>query len=96
MLFRSIQYIRSGGNFAACFRFNEIFAIVRENFVDILLVGLAAMAITLVLQTIGSLLSFTICAPFIFSFGGAIWVLCANGHLYGQIASRSKKAMGYV
>ncbi len=92
----NIQYIRSGGNFAACFRFGEIFAIVRENFVDILLVGLAAIGISLVLQTLGSILAFTICAPFILSFGGSIWVMFANGHLYGQIANKSKTLAGYV
>ena len=92
----SIQYIRSGGQLSACFQFGEIFAIVRENFVDILLVGLAAIGVTLVLQTLGTILSFTICAPFILSFGGTIWVMFANGHLYGQIAAKSGKLAGFA
>jgi hypothetical protein len=93
----NIQYIRTGGNFAACFRFGEVFGIVRANFVDILLVGLVAMGVTFVAQTIGSILAFTICGPFILNIGGLVWVLYANGYLYGQIAAKSDKfATGYA
>lgn len=83
-----IQYVRTG-EFGALFRVGEVFGIVRENVTDILMTFVATFVALIIIQAIGGVLFFTICGPFIIALVGRFWVMMANGHLYGQIASKS-------
>ena len=80
-----IQYVRKG-ELGAIFRFGEVLAIVRDNLSDILLILLAVIAANLVIQLVSTVLSITICGPFIISIVGALWLMLAQAHMYGQIA----------
>ena len=82
-----IQYVRTR-ELAALFRFGEVFAIVRENVSDIVLTVLAIIAANIVIQLVGGILSFTVCGPFIIGAVGALWLMLAQAHMYGQIARR--------
>lgn len=84
-----IQYIRTN-EFGSLFRIGEVFGIVRDNIADILLAMVAAIGANLVLQTVASLLSWTICIPLVLWFAGPVWINISIGHLYGQIAAKNK------
>jgi hypothetical protein len=86
-----IQYIRTN-EFAAMFRFSEVFAIVRENIADILLAIVASFGANLAVSAVSSFLSWTICIPFVLGFAAPIWINISLGHLYGQIAAKNKMA----
>jgi hypothetical protein len=86
-----IQYIRTN-EFGSLFRIGEVFGIVRENVADILLSIVASFGANLVVSTISSVLSWTICVPLILAFAGPVWVNISMGHLYGQIAAKNKMA----
>jgi hypothetical protein len=85
-----IQYVRTN-NLAACFRFSEVVAIVRENLSDIVIAGLAAFGATFVLNVVVGGLSIIPCLGLIIGvpllFAGSPWLLVMTGHLYGQIAA---------
>ena len=85
-----IQYVRTN-NLAACFRFSEVVAIVRENLSDIVIAGLAAFGATFVLNVVVGGLSIIPCLGQIIGvfllFAGSPWLLAMMGHLYGQIAA---------
>ena len=86
-----IQYIRTN-EFGALFRIGEVFGIVRENIADILLSLVAVFAANFVLQTVNSLLFWTCIVPLIIMLAGPVWINISMGHLYGQIAAKSKMA----
>ena len=85
-----IQYVQTN-NLAACFRFGEVVAIVRENVSDIVIAGLAAFGATFVLNIVVGGLSIIPClgqiAGVLLLFAGSPWLLAMMGHLYGQIAA---------
>lgn len=86
-----IQYVRQG-DLAACFRFAEVLAIVRDNFADILIAGLTPFAASFVLSIVFGALNFIPClgtiAAFFLSFAIAPYLTVITGHLYGQIAGK--------
>jgi hypothetical protein len=86
-----IQYIRTN-EFGSLFRIGEVLGIVRENVADILLSIVASFGANLVISTISSILSWTICVPLVLAFAGPVWVNISMGHLYGQIAAKNKMA----
>ena len=81
-----IHYVRTE-DFGALFRVGEVLTIARENLVDILLTILAAIGAGIVLAVLFGISIITICGPFILMFVGPVWLMLANGHLYGQIAA---------
>lgn len=89
-----IQYIRTN-EFGALFRIGEVFGIVRDNIADILLAMVAIIAVNFVIQTVASVLSWTICIPFIIFLAGPVWINISTGHLYGQIAAKTKGAAAF-
>lgn len=94
-----IQYVRHG-EFAACFRFGEVFAIARANIVPILVSALALFVVTFVISLITGFLQIIPCLGTIISLviSAVIgpYILIATGNLYGQIARNSPdKAPAY-
>jgi hypothetical protein len=86
-----IQYIRTN-EFASLFRIGEVFGIVRNNIGDILLTIVAVIGANLVIQMVSSILSWTCIIPIIIALAGPVWINISMGHLYGQIAAKSKMA----
>lgn len=86
-----IQYVREG-SLSACFRFGEVFAIVRDNFGDILIAGLTPFAASFVLSIVVAALNAIICigtvVGFLLSFAMGPYLAAVTGHLYGQIAGK--------
>jgi hypothetical protein len=86
-----IQYVRHG-ELAACFRFGEVLAIVRDNFGDILIAGLTPFAASFVLSIVVAALNAIICVGtvigFVLSFVMGPYLAAVTGHLYGQIAGK--------
>jgi hypothetical protein len=89
-----IQYVRTN-EFSSLFRIGEVLGIVRENLADILLAMVAVLVANFAIQMVASLLSWTICIPFVVFLAGPIWISISSGHLYGQIAAKSKMATAY-
>jgi hypothetical protein len=94
-----IQYVRTN-SLAACFRFGEVIAIIRENVGDIVIAGLAAFGATFVLNVVVGGLSIIPCLGQIVGvlllFAGSPWLLAMMGHLYGQIAAGEAADTSYV
>lgn len=90
-----IVYARAG-EFGAMFRFNEVWTVVRENVVDILLTIVAGFVAGLLFFVIVLVSVITICGPIILTFAWPIWYGVANGHLYGQIGAKSKAGNLYA
>lgn len=86
-----IQYVR-GGDLAACFRFAEVLAIVRDNMGDIIIAGLTPFAASFVFSIGFGVLNAIPCLGTIVAFllGIAIgpYLTAVTGHLYGQIAGK--------
>ena len=86
-----IQYVREG-DLAACFRFGEIIAIVRDNIGDVLIAALTPMAASIVFSMVIGALNFIPClgtiASLILSFALGPLLSAVTGHLYGQIAGK--------
>jgi hypothetical protein len=84
-----IQYARTG-QLGACFRFGEVFAIVRENIVNIILVAVINFVASLIVQAIAGVLISTFCLAIVgipLAWLGSVWILAVTGHLYGQIGA---------
>lgn len=79
-----IQYVRNGDDFAACFRFGEVFGIARQNFGDILVTFLVAWVAGLVvgLAAVVPILGWLV------ALAGSPYLLALSSHLYGQILSK--------
>lgn len=86
-----IQYVRTN-DFGALFRIGEVIGIVRDNIADILMSVVAAIGAQLLISAVSSVLSITICGPFILALVAPVWFNISMGHLYGQIAAKSKLA----
>ena len=80
-----VQYARTG-EFGHMFQVGEIIGIARENFVDILIVTVAAIAAGLVL---GLVTWIPICGWLILAPLGSVWIMVATAYLYGQIAAKT-------
>jgi len=91
----NITYARTG-DFGAMLRLGEVFAIVRENVVDILLTIVAGFVAGLLFFIIMLVSVITICGPIILTFVWPVWYGVANGHLYGQIGAKSKESRLYA
>lgn len=86
-----IQYVREE-DFAACFRFGEVIAIARDNIGDIVIVAAASFGISFIVGSISTLLSFTICVPFVLALASGPYISMVTGHMYGQIAHKIDKS----
>ena len=86
-----IQYVREG-DLAACFRFGEVLAIVRDNIGDILIAGLTPFAASFVLSLLFGVLNIIPClgtiAAILLSIAMGPDLTAVTGHLYGQIAGK--------
>ena len=86
-----IQYVREG-DLAACFRFGEVLAIVRDNIGDILIAGLTPFAASFVLSLLFGVLNIIPClgtiAAILLSIAMGPYLTAVTGHLYGQIAGK--------
>ena len=94
-----IQYAIKG-EFAACFRFGEVVAIIRNNMADILIAFLVSIAAALVVSLVGGILAIIPClgwiAAFVLGLAVGPYISFVTGHLYGQIAAKilGNKASG--
>lgn len=86
-----IQYVREG-DLAACFRFGEVFAIVRDNIGDIMIAGLTPFAASFVISILLGALNIIPClgtiVSILLSFAVGPFLTAVTGHLYGQIAGK--------
>lgn len=87
-----IQYVRTG-EFAACFRFAEVFAIARENIANILLIVALVLGGSMALGTVSGVFTFIPCIGLFIAWGlgvaFGVVMLAALGHLYGQMSIQS-------
>jgi hypothetical protein len=86
-----IQYIRTN-EFASVFKVGEVFGIVKDNIADILMSIVASIGANLLISVVSSVISITICGPFILALVAPVWLNISLGHLYGQIAAKDKMA----
>lgn len=97
----AIQYAIKD-DFGSCFRFGEVFDIIRDHLADILIVFLVTLAAAFALSLIGGVLSIVPCLGWIaaaaLSLAAGPYITMVTGHLYGQIASKvlGNKAGGYL
>lgn len=82
-----VQYVRYG-DFGRLFRVAEVFAIARENFVDILLILIVSILGAIVIGIATIILLITVCGAIIAYCVGAVWLMFSLAFLYGQIAGR--------
>jgi hypothetical protein len=79
-------------DFGACFRFGEVFDIVRNHTADILIVFLVSVVAAIVLSLVIGILAIIPCLGWIAAIliGLAVgpYVSYVTGHLYGQIAAK--------
>ena len=74
----------------ACFRFGEVFAIARDNVVNILITIAANMGANFLLQAVAGVLAATVCGIVLaipLGLMGMIWIMAMLAHFYGQIAA---------
>lgn len=87
-----IQYVRTN-DLAACFRFAEVIAIVRNNIGDILIALLATFGASMAFSVVLSVLNVVPCLGQIVALVLGIlagpYFLALSGHLYGQIAAKT-------
>jgi hypothetical protein len=86
-----IQYIRTN-EFASLFKVGEVFGIVKDNIADILMSIVSSIGANLLISVVSSVISITICGPFILALVAPVWLNISLGHLYGQIAAKDKMA----
>lgn len=97
----TIQYAIKD-DFGACFRFGEVFAIIRDNFGDILIVFVVTLVAGLALSLVTGVLGLIPCVGWIgalilgLAFGP--YLTMVTGHLYGQIGAKvlGNKAGGMI
>jgi hypothetical protein len=86
-----VQYVITD-EFAACFRFGEVFGIARQSIGDILIVFLATFGASLAISMVGIVLAIIPCLGQIVTFLIGVvmgpYLMAVTGHLYGQIASK--------
>ena len=81
----NLQYVRTG-ELAACFRFAEVWALLRENLNDVFMAGVGVILANMISSLVISISVVTICGPFILSLAGPVWIRIVSGQLVGQIA----------
>ena len=79
----TIQYVRTN-ELAACFRFNEIFEMIRDNLGDVIIVAF----IPIVVGIVASVFSIIPCLGFLIAIVASPYQYAVTGHLYGQLASK--------
>ncbi len=82
-----IQYARTG-ELGSLFRFGEILSMVRQNVANIILIFVAYLVASMLVQLIVSISAITICGPFILLFLGTVWLQLGVAHLYGQMGGQ--------
>ncbi len=79
-------------DFSACFRFGEVFDIIRNHMSDILVAFVvtlvAAFAISLVIGVLSLIPCLGWIAAFLIGLAVGPYISFVSGHLYGQIASK--------
>jgi hypothetical protein len=79
-------------DFGACFRFGEVFDIIRNHMADILITLLVTIAAVVVITLVTGVLSLIPClgwiAAFLISLAIGPYIGFLTGHLYGQIAAK--------
>ncbi len=87
----TIQYAIKD-DFGACFRFGEVFDIIRNHVADILITFVVIMAAGFGLSLVTGVLSFIPClgwiAALIMSLVFGPYIMMVTGHLYGQIGAK--------
>lgn len=81
----NLQYVRTN-DLAACFRFGEVWGLLRENLNDVFMIGLGNGLANLVVSVVSAVSIVTICGPFIVGLAGPVWVRMVSGELVGQLA----------
>jgi hypothetical protein len=74
----------------ACFQFSDVFAIIRDNIVNILIVIAVGMGANIVLQSAAGLLAATLCGIVLaipLGLAGTVWILAMQAHFYGQMGA---------
>jgi hypothetical protein len=79
-----IQYVRTE-ELGSMFSFREVFGIVRDNVVDILLTLISAIAAGFVFSLLNVI---PICGQLFVAFVVPVWMQISVGHLLGQIAAK--------
>lgn len=96
-----IQYARED-EFAALFRFSEVFDIIRDNMADILITFLVSVVAVLAISVVAGVVAIVPClgwiAAALIALASGPYVQFVTGHLYGQIAAKlpGNKAGGYT
>ncbi len=87
-----IQYVLTGDDFGACFRFGEVWRIARDNIANILIVFLVTFGISIAFSLVATVLNIIPCLGQIVFFILALffgpYMSAVTGHLYGQIADQ--------
>ncbi len=83
----NVQYVRTN-DLSACFRFGEIWGMVRDNFGDLAMIVLGIILANLVVSVVASVSVITICGPIVLGLAGPVWVRMVSGHLTGQLARK--------
>jgi hypothetical protein len=74
----------------ACFQFSDVFAIIRDNIVNILIVIAAALGANIVLQSAAGILAATFCGIVLaipLGLAGTVWIMAMQAHFYGQMGA---------
>ncbi len=84
----TIQYVREG-SLAACFRFGDVIAIIRDNMSDIVMITIAfvaaSFAISLVVGIVGLIPCLGQIIVFVAIYALSPYLTMVAGHLYGQL-----------
>ena len=76
------------GTESACFRFGEMWSLLRANFGHVGMIVLGFILANLMVSVVAGISVITICGPFVLGFAGTVWVRMVSGHLTGQLAGR--------
>lgn len=87
-----IQYVLTGDDFGACFRFGEVLGIARDSIGDILMVILVTMGVGFAVSIVAGVLAIIPCigqiAALLIGLVMSPYLTAVSGHLYGQIAAK--------
>lgn len=80
----AVQYLHSN-EIGACFRFAEILGIVRDNLVDIIVIGAVPFIISFLIGILNAIPILGLCIGFVLSLVVGPYLSAVTGHLYGQL-----------
>lgn len=80
----AIQYLHTN-EIGACFRFGEILGIVRENLVDIIIIGAVPFIVSFVIGILNAIPVLGLCIGFVLGLVVGPYLSAVTGHLYGQL-----------